>query len=422
MLISGRLFISWIVVSVISVMALVLMSDWLERVGIISFPAGFRHVIILMVFLLNFILFGRRIQLSKYYLIVIGLVIIFLIAEYTFVSTSLIHFILGTLFTFLFVFLFILGSNTKTNADVILKLLKLSIIVMGAMSLGSIFSGILSRTPLRFVTTLFREAGAFGAALNVSTIISLTLYIITGSKKFLYIAVCFSFAVLMTILKKSIISNFLIWTIYAISELTFKSRLKFIFLMVIVLLIGFNIIGSNLNENMKGIGASGGIRLIMYIVSFKIGLDYFPFGCGLGTFGSIPSLFNGYSNIYYDYGLANIYELSPNAVAAGTHCLFDTYWPHIIGELGFIGFILFLLLWSYPAISSISVFKKSKNTFIKGLAFYIIVIMVLMVNEGFALYTPELAPFILFHSGIAGLCYYHISNYKYCLKAIGQKM
>jgi hypothetical protein len=90
----------------------------------------------------------------------------------------------------------------------------------------------------------------------------------------------------------------------------------------------------------------------------------------------------------------------------------DTYWPHILGELGFIGAVLFLFVWLFPLISTSTIIRSCKEPVIKGFSFYVILIVLTMTNEGLTLYTPEIPSFVILHSGVAGLCYYHISKYK----------
>ena len=45
-------------------------------------------------------------------------------------------------------------------------------------------------------------------------------------------------------------------------------------------------------------------------------------------------------NFIIPMGVDNIGSNSPAAVAEGAHTLLDTFWPHIIAELGYIGSIL----------------------------------------------------------------------------------
>jgi len=76
-------------------------------------------------------------------------------------------------------------------------------------------------------------------------------------------------------------------------------------------------------------------RSALLSTSFRIAWDYFPFGSGLGTFGSYASRVN-YSPIYYMYNIFNIHGLS----YANPMYINDSYWAMIIGEYGFIGAIL----------------------------------------------------------------------------------
>lgn len=73
-------------------------------------------------------------------------------------------------------------------------------------------------------------------------------------------------------------------------------------------------------------------RGALYLTSVSIAKDNFPFGSGFGTYGGgISSTF--YSPEYDKYNISTIYGLSrsfPGFIS-------DTYWPHVLGELGVIG-------------------------------------------------------------------------------------
>jgi len=83
-------------------------------------------------------------------------------------------------------------------------------------------------------------------------------------------------------------------------------------------------------------------RNAMLRTSVQIGFDYFPLGAGFGRFGGwIAALF--YSPLYHQYGLSSVYGLSE----AKPSFLQDAFWPHVIGELGFIGAGLFVAAMVY---------------------------------------------------------------------------
>lgn len=162
----------------------------------------------------------------------------------------------------------------------------------------------------------------------------------------------------------------------------------------------------------KRTGPAEHVRLGMYVAANKIASDYAPFGSGMGTFGSLASITGGYSQLHIIYGVSKIGTNEPKHVAAGHHTLLDTYWPHILAELGYIGTFLFLLIWFFPLVATIFIVRNSSNAFYRGIGFYVILIILTMTNEGFTLYTPEIPSFVLLHSGITGLCYYHIKNFR----------
>lgn len=79
-------------------------------------------------------------------------------------------------------------------------------------------------------------------------------------------------------------------------------------------------------------------RTAMYLASFRIAWDHFPGGVGFGLFGGYASQLS-YSPIYVEYGLSNIWGLSPSH----DRFLLDAYWPHVLGQFGFAGLVCLLL-------------------------------------------------------------------------------
>ncbi len=77
---------------------------------------------------------------------------------------------------------------------------------------------------------------------------------------------------------------------------------------------------------------NGNPRLLLYETSVSIATTEFPFGAGLGRFGSPMSRLN-FSPLYAQYGLDRIWGLTPQFPAYVT----DTFWPHILGEIGVLG-------------------------------------------------------------------------------------
>ena len=206
-----NLTFSWITFSIVFTIIIVFISEWLQKSGIIYFPSGFRHFLILSVFIVNWALFGKYIVITSKYKIAIILMVSYLFVSYFFSNAPLLNYILGIGFTFLFLMVFILASHIKSSKNIIIKIFNSILIFIFLMSIFPIAQGIIEATNLRWKPGLFREVGAFGSAMNIGTIIGISLFIITSKKKYIYIALFFSIGVLMTILKKTMISNIIVW-------------------------------------------------------------------------------------------------------------------------------------------------------------------------------------------------------------------
>jgi hypothetical protein len=86
---------------------------------------------------------------------------------------------------------------------------------------------------------------------------------------------------------------------------------------------------------------NGNPRLLLYQTSATIAATEFPFGVGLGRFGSPMSRLE-FSPVYAQYGLDRIWGLTPQYPAYVT----DTFWPHVLGEIGVFGlaaYVVFLV-------------------------------------------------------------------------------
>ncbi len=75
-------------------------------------------------------------------------------------------------------------------------------------------------------------------------------------------------------------------------------------------------------------------RIALYTASLAIGRDHFPLGGGIGRFGSHLSR-DDYSPLYERYGLNQVALLRPDDPQAAT----DAFWPMVLGETGWVGFI-----------------------------------------------------------------------------------
>ena len=87
------------------------------------------------------------------------------------------------------------------------------------------------------------------------------------------------------------------------------------------------------------IGADNSARASLLSTSFKIANDYAPIGTGFATFASH---FSGesYSPLYTMYGIQNVYGLTKEK----HNFISDSFWPMILGQFGYLGTILYLIV------------------------------------------------------------------------------
>lgn len=141
-------------------------------------------------------------------------------------------------------------------------------------------------------------------------------------------------------------------------------------------------------------------RNALYLTSLTIAEDRFPWGVGLGRFGSWMSQVN-YSPVYRQYRLDTIYGLTPQDPKYAT----DTFWPAILGETGVIGLACFL--WICGAIiKQLSLkIKCSGNRLVKAFALGTLMIFLQGLIESFATAIFSGPPAVYFVFGSLGLCF-----------------
>lgn len=105
-------------------------------------------------------------------------------------------------------------------------------------------------------------------------------------------------------------------------------------------------------------------RTMLYVTGWEIGARHFPLGAGFGRFGGYVSQLR-YSPVYDEYGLSTTYGLSPDA----PYYIEDTYWPHILGESGWLGIAIvagmLVLLWR----AAMQVWNRETDPWVRALAF-----------------------------------------------------
>lgn len=392
-----------------SLLFVLVLSDWPLLSSVISVPSGLRHVCLVIFFSLLLAMSRNRLS-SASSLSLFGLVCVYSILSVMSAQNGMVAYVLGFLFTFIFYFVYLCGYCISVSTKTLNRFLRYFVLLILIASIPSFITGLIQGTNLRWLPGIFRELGAWALCMNLALIGSLMLYTIDKRRRYLLVACFFLVCIGMTLLKKSIFESVFIVTaaILFLTNLSYRKKMLSIagfFLVTIVFGIIFSaqvIENITLNtEYLARVGNEGHVRIGMYLASFNIANDFFPFGSGFGSFGSLASISGGYSELYYTYGVDSIGSNSEIAVAEGAHTLLDTFWPHIIAELGYIGSFLYISLYLYPCYQALKFCRACRSN--RPYAFYICCSLLIICMDGVALYTPEVPLFIFLGPGLAGL-------------------
>jgi hypothetical protein len=256
----------------------------------------------------------------------------------------------------------ILGRSLRLSNYFVNRLIFQSVLVAVVCALPALFLQLIG-FDLRLNSWMYREAGALGSAMVVTVLFCVHLlkenYI--SRRKFLLIIAIPIFIIFSSILKKNIIMiSVVFFCLCWFEKHRFtKNQLR---LMIAGFITASIIITPILLENIQdnidyfnNVGSEGHIRIAMYLTAVNINIDSLGLGTGLGSFGSLGAIISsvsfsegvvyGLSDIYYNYGINDIAGNSAeklNQGEAGT--LLDTFWPHIFGELGVIGTVLYVAI------------------------------------------------------------------------------
>lgn len=201
------------------------------------------------------------------------------------------------------------------------------------------------RFGLTSITSCFNHPSTFGWFMSLCCYFRFCDYCINKNKKtlkFMLLDIIFAVLSLRTKVILSLVIIFLLYFVFLSNESSKKRVKGFIICSVLSLVLFFvfkPIIVNTYNIYFNNNDASNVARTMLYKNSVNIGIDYFPLGAGFGKYGTYYASKN-YSEYYYKYGLSSIYGMTPS----DSKYSMDTYWPAIIGECGFIGFIILIII------------------------------------------------------------------------------
>ena len=172
------------------------------------------------------------------------------------------------------------------------------------------------------------------ASMCVFFIALLFLFNESDNYKSIRIGLIFSLLIMLSTLRfKSIGASFLITMIivYVSTQKKIFSISKLAFVGAILLIIVWD------QFYYYYIELDDSARNQLTVNSFKIANDYFPFGTGFATYGSHMSGIY-YSPVYGMYKINKVYGMTQKNISF----ISDTFWPMILGQLGYCGLFLYL--------------------------------------------------------------------------------
>lgn len=246
------------------------------------------------------------------------------------------------------------------------KVLEISLYILALIGIVNIPLNFLEDQGMRFglhtVSIGFSHPTelAFFAIISMTTILLYYNYT-NKTKGELSVIIASSLLVLFTGRSKAIAFICVYIILFYLMKLIKKFKLKyFILLIPVMVYIALPRIISEIFNGARG---------YLYTAGYKIAKDYFPLGTGFGTFGSYMSR-EFYSPLYYEYGLSSVWGLSPSMPSY----IADTYWAMIMGETGFIGVVLLILVLYFIFVQFLKGYNDYKSKIITfGLICYTVV-------------------------------------------------
>lgn len=333
-------------------------------------------------------------------------------------TTTILYYMIGLIISLIPISVFIVFSNIRIKYKNYYHLIKLLHYVILIIILISVIDSFVSSVESNSVywTRILKSSAFLGTLCVINVAFALFLYIKERKSHYLITLIILSVIVLTSALLKSLLALAFLITLFLYQ---FYSKKKFvlgivvIFSALIISVVSVDFVKTKIQRYTQLYLLSESTELVprnlLYLTSFKIAKDNFPFGSGQGTFGSYP-VNSTYSDVYYDYGLATVHGLSEESAFGlnnKPNYLLDTFWSSIIGENGFIGGLIYLSLFFYP----LKLMREKRNKLNYKSHYFIVAALIgVLFIESLVLSLLSQMTFIFFYSGITGLTYKQLKN------------
>ena len=402
----------------------VIISLMLIVVGLINrnlVPAGTDYLFYLLIGLLSVktIIGNRKFSYPRYYLAVVFTllaVILFnsFISPY---SPGLLYVGIATVVTMIPFAIFLLSYNIRFAKTEINAFIDLIIVVTCGVGCFIYVENILT-TPSKIDSIMASSVimiGFFASLCTQSIVLSLARYHVTRRKRYIYFILFLILTILLLNQLKAIAGSMIAIVAYLFFMTRMSKALKVIVLAagIAVFSVWISFSGSLMvekvakyTEQLADEDASDGVaRIALYVQSVEMAKDFFPLGTGPGTYGSIPVNLI-YSDVYYDYELADIWGLAPDG---RVNFKMDTHWASVLGEMGVLGLAIYIIVLIYPAIALGALRRRrpegspEDSPDSRAYRFYTSCGMAVMMLESFVLALPGRSVFIILYAGLTAL-------------------
>ncbi|MBR6270339.1 MAG: O-antigen ligase family protein [Bacteroidales bacterium] len=357
----------------------------------------------------------RRFLVPRNYLVIMLLMAAFIavnavVSKY---SPSPKYVLMGTAITFMPFLLFVVSYNFRMNDEEIHRYIRCFLAVM----LFFTFLVYADSFVLHTADTMFQGGvlssgivffGNYSSLCNQALVLTMAEHYRTRNRRWLILAAFLIVTIILTNQLKAILGMMLVLTGYVFYLTSAKRWVKMTIsslgLAAIIVILSVsasfmlkfeNYLDSNTDEDAYAKIA----RPALYYRAFEMAADFFPFGTGQGTYGSVPVNIVG-SRVYSDYELDKIWGLGDDTDFSFK---MDAHWASILGEMGYIGAILYLLLFFYPALK---ISRKMEGEDEKTRRYYIYIIrmgILTLFAEAIVLALPKSFSFMIIYAGLAGL-------------------
>lgn len=305
-------------------------------------------IIALVSFVVNLLLKGGKIKINKKNLLIFvcfvlfcasGIVGFLLNSKQSMIACLMDLFLNLKFFLCLYLGKNIISKMQKPNIGLIQKVSELVTVFLTSLLLFNYLVPVFEGQEMRFgiqIPKLFFSHSSVLASIGIFLLaLSFAFYSNLKHRKIIFLQLFIIFASFRYKAMATALVSIFVYIVVIVQ----KKKLRFYHYLVVF--VGVLIIAWDQITIYYMSGLLSNARVALASVGIIIANNYFPFGTGFGSYGSYMSKVY-YSDVYYQYGLNNVYGLSNSP--GSESFISDTFWPMILGQTGYLGIIAYIII------------------------------------------------------------------------------